>query len=126
MRESFRFVLSLQLAEGPFGFLHILEGELARFNQMRHDRLRAAAEEREEVVDELPLRGIARDGGLENVEVSDFFYAANGLLAFQTIDSGLDGGVCRPAFFWEGFLNLADGGLAAVPERLHNLQFELG
>src|SRR5580692_6414767 len=56
---SFRFVLSLQLAENLLGFLHVLERELTGFNQVRHHGLRAPAKHRQQIVDQLPLRGVA-------------------------------------------------------------------
>jgi hypothetical protein len=56
---SFRFVLSLQPAENLLGFLYIFERELAGFNQVCHDGLRAPAKYRQQIVDQLSLRGVA-------------------------------------------------------------------
>jgi hypothetical protein len=40
---SFRFVLSRQLSQSLLGFLYVIHGQFAGFNQMRHHRLGPAA-----------------------------------------------------------------------------------
>src|SRR5439155_9560475 len=41
---------SRKLLQGPLRLVHVVERQLARFDQVRDDRLRAAAEEAEELV----------------------------------------------------------------------------
>src|SRR5208283_731919 len=122
---SLRFVLSLKLSQNLLGFLYVVECELAGFDQMRHDRLSASPEQRQQVIDQFSLGGVAGERGLEDVKVTDLLDATNGLFPFQAINRGLDGGVSWSAFFGESFLDLADGGLALTPKSLHDLKFEL-
>jgi hypothetical protein len=63
-------VLSCELAQKFFGFLDVCEGELAGFDQVRHDRLGAPAEQRQQVVNELALGDLAGDSGLEDYALS--------------------------------------------------------
>ena len=93
---------------------------------MRHYGLRAPAEQRQQVVDQPPLRGVARDGRFENVKIADFFDAAQSLLPFQAINGGLDGCVGGSFLLGESFLDFANGGLAPCPKLLHDLKFEFG
>src|SRR5580700_6000255 len=123
--ESFRFVLSRELPQSFLGFFYIFEGEFAGLDQVRHDGLRAPAKQRQQVVDQPTLRHITGDRSLKNVEVANLLDAPHGFLPFQTIDGGLNRCVGRPAFFGERFLNLADRGIAAGPQRLHDLQLKL-
>src|SRR5258708_989301 len=92
---------------------------------MRHYGLGAPAEERKQVVDQLPLRGIAGYRGFENMEVTDLPDAADGFLSFEAINGGLDGRVSWSVLFGKSFLDLADRGLALNPQGLHDLKFEL-
>jgi hypothetical protein len=55
-----------------FGFFHIVESEAAGFDQVRHYRLRAPAEDAEQIVDQAALRGIAGDDCFEDVSVAEF------------------------------------------------------
>jgi hypothetical protein len=91
-----------------------------------HDRLKAVAQQRQQIVDEPALGLSARNRGLENVGVANLFDASKGFLALQTIDGGLYGGVSWAIPFWEGFLNFADGAGPTGPQHLHNLKFQLG
>ena len=93
---------------------------------MRHYRLCAPTEERQQVVDQLPLRGIAGDRSFENVKVTHLPDATHSILRFQAINGCLDRCLGRSAFFGESLLNLADGGLALTPQHLHDLKLELG
>src|SRR5262249_21105554 len=122
---SFRFFLFPQLAECSLRLLYVVECEFARFDQVRHHRLRASAEESEQVVDETALRGIPRDHGFEYVGITDLFYAAHRLFRLQAIDGGLYGRISRPVLFRKSFLNLPDGAGSEVPEGIHDLKFEL-
>src|SRR5208337_3037203 len=114
-----------QLAQSPFSFLHVLEREFTGFNQVRHHGLSAPAEQRQQVVDQPPLRGVAGDCRCENVKITDFPGATQGLLPFQTINGSLDGRVGWSVPLGKCFLNFANGGLAPSPQRLHDLKFEL-
>src|SRR5262249_24122120 len=58
-RLSFRPVLSGELFQKLMFFLDILEGELSGFDEVRHDRLGSAAEQREQVVDPAAMRRVA-------------------------------------------------------------------
>src|SRR3984957_9997422 len=93
---------------------------------MRHDGLRASAKQREQFVNELALGGVARDRGLEDMKVSDLFHAANRLLALQAVNRGLNRGVSGAISFRKIFLNFADGGATAGPQRFHDLKLQLG
>ena len=84
---------------------------------MRHDGLSAPAEQRQQIVDQPPLRGVAGDCRFENVKIADFLDAAQSLLPFQTINGGLDGRVGGPVLLGKCFLNFANGGLAPSPQR---------
>src|SRR5689334_21812587 len=55
----FLFLVVQQLTQMLFGLLHIVQAKPAAFDQMGHDRLRLAAEHRQEVVDQPPPCGIA-------------------------------------------------------------------
>ena len=77
--------------------LHVGQGELARFNQMRHHRLGAAAEKSQQVVDQPGLRGIARDGRFKDMRVADFLYTPQCQLALKPVNSRLNGGIGRTA-----------------------------
>src|SRR5437764_6716616 len=80
-----RFFLP-QLAESLLRFLYIFKCELAGFNQVRHHRLRAPTEEREQIIDQLALRGITGNRRRENVEVPDLLDPAHSLYCFQSIN----------------------------------------
>src|ERR1039458_1699846 len=121
---SSRCVLSSQLLDGFLGFAHVVQGEPAGFDEVRHHRLRAPAKQAQYFIQQPAAGGVTRHHCLEDVRIADFLHAAHGLLAFQAVDRGLHGGVGRPAGFGEHLLNLADGSRAKVPERLHDLQFE--
>src|SRR5579875_3921803 len=58
------------------------------------------------------------------MSVADFAHAANGLLAFQAVNGGLDGGIGGPVAFRECLLDFADGARAAIPQGLHDLELE--
>src|SRR6266481_1046352 len=59
------------------------------------------------------------------MKVADLFDAAYSFLPFQAINGCLDRGIGWPVFFGKSFLNFANGGIAASPQRLHNLQLQL-
>src|SRR6202044_3541913 len=83
------------------------------------------AEESQQVVDQLSLGGVARDRGFEDVEITDLLYSAHGILGFEAVNRGLDRGIGRPVLFRKGFLNFSDGGAAARPQGVHDLELEL-
>lgn len=114
----------LRVFAGIFRFLHLGESQPARFDQMRHDRLRAAAEQAQQFVDQPAFGNVSRDDSFKNVSVADLPDAAEHFLALHAIDRGLYGGVRRLDAFAEGLLNFPDGGRAASPEGVHDLQFE--
>src|SRR5260370_38724685 len=93
---------------------------------MRHDWCGAADKQPQQFVDQPVLSGVARDNRLENVGVADLLDALQGFLCFEAIDRGLHRRVGRPVARWKRLLNLANGEGPAVPERLHDLQLELG
>src|ERR1700722_11737778 len=93
---------------------------------MRHYWLRASSEEREQVVDQAALCGVARDGCRENVKVTDLSDALHDILGFEPVHSGLDRRISRLAFFGEGILNLANRRFTASPQCFHDLELELG
>jgi hypothetical protein len=58
--------------------------------------------------------------GFEDVSVADLADAADGLLLFEAVDGGLDGGVGGPVAFRESIEDIADADLAPFPECLHD------
>lgn len=58
-RRSWRLPLFGQAPQRALGFLDVLEAEPARLDQLRHDRVRLAAEERERINDQAALRRLA-------------------------------------------------------------------
>ncbi len=60
------------------------------------------------------------------MKVSDLFHAANRLLALQAVNRGLNRGVGGAISFRKIFLNFADGGATAGPQRFHDLKLQLG
>ena len=53
---------------------------------MGHDRLRPAAEQAQQVIDQFTAGCVAGDAGFENMGVADLLDAADRLLGFQAID----------------------------------------
>src|ERR1700677_3557718 len=92
---------------------------------MCHQELCTATEERQQVIDQSPLGGIAGDGGREDMKISDLFYSPHRLLSFQPVNGGLDCCVGRLTFLGKIILNFADRGLASRPKYLHNPEFQL-
>src|SRR5438093_1403385 len=124
MLESLGFVLSRELPERSLRFLDVVQGESAGFDQVGHDGLCPSAEEAQQFVDQAALRAAARNHRFKNMSVADLLDAAHRLFRLQAIDGGLHGRICRPVSVRKGFLNLPDGGCAAIPERLHDLKFQ--
>src|SRR5260370_34854766 len=60
------------------------------------------------------------------MKVSDLFHAANRFLALQAVNRGLNRGVGGAISFRKIFLNFAYGGVAAGPQRFHDLKLQLG
>src|SRR6185312_1006180 len=81
--NSSRFLLFGEITKSFFGFAHIVERQLARFNQVRHDRLRASTEQTKELVNQPALRSMAGDDGLKNMSIADLLHAAQYLLLFH-------------------------------------------
>src|SRR5208283_2388547 len=92
---SFRFVLSLVLAEDSFRLLDVSYGEFAGFDEASHDGLRAAAKESEKVVDQFALRGFARDGSLEDVKITDFLDAPHSFVCLGSAISSSTTSMCN-------------------------------
>jgi hypothetical protein len=72
------------------------------------DRLAAAAEQAEQLVDQTPMRRRARYHRIEDVRIADLLDAADGLFGFEPIHHRLHRGIGRPVALGEGFLNFAD------------------
>src|SRR5215831_11976738 len=68
-RRTSSFLLSLQLAQRLLGFFNVSKRELARFDKMRHDGLRSATKEGQQIVNELALGMVARNGGGEDMKI---------------------------------------------------------
>src|SRR5262249_30278404 len=102
--------------------LDVLERDLAGLDQVRHQRLRAAAEEIEQIVDEPALRGVARHQGLAYVSTADLLRAPHGPLGLQAVHERLHGGVCGPGRLGQLLLDLADRRGAVGPEGFHDLE----
>ena len=73
------------LAQRAFRFLDILEGQLAAFDEMRHQRSGLTAKQSEEVLDQMPVSGLTGRDCLEDVGIADFLAASHGFLAFQAM-----------------------------------------
>src|ERR1051325_5533000 len=82
---SFVLFLSGRVPECLAGFAHFLGGEFAGIDEMGDDGQGLAAEQRHQLVDHAVLRGAARDYGLKNVRVADFFGAAHGFFEFEAV-----------------------------------------
>src|ERR1700721_1296635 len=80
----------------------------------------------QQLIDQSALRIFARDRGLKDVRVADSFHAAQGLLSFQPINSGLHRRIRWSALLGKCLLNLANGTRAFLPERLEYLHFQPG
>src|ERR1035438_3768110 len=115
-----------QLAEGLARFLHIFQSELAGIDQVRHDGLGPAAEEAQQVIDQLALGGLAGHKRFENMGVANLPDAADGFLPFHPINSVLHRRVGGPAFRGEELLNVPNAGWAEGPKGLHDSQFQSG
>src|SRR5205807_1036885 len=116
--ESLRFLLSFEFLQGFLGFFYVLERQLPGFDQVRHHRLRPAPKQREQIVDQPPLRRLPRYHGLENMRVADLFDAPKRILALKAIHRGLDGCVRRFVTLRKRFLDLADRERSPLPQRL--------
>ena len=113
------------LQDRLFCLPHIVERQVARFDQVRHDALRSSAKKHQQVTDEAPLRTVARDTSGKNMKVPNPSDPLKRLFPFKAIDRSLDGRVGRPGILSKCLLHLADGTFATSPERFHNLQFKL-
>src|ERR1700681_4696313 len=108
-----------RLSEGVLRLSDVVEGELAGFHEARHDGLRAAIEEREQIIHECRVRLVPRNDGLEDVGVADPLDAAQRLLLFQPVDHRLDRRERGSAFFGKRLVDLPHRAAAGGPERLH-------
>ena len=79
-----------------------------RRRQQAASPLHAAAEEAEQLVDEIALRGRLRDHGFEDVRVADLACAAQRVLRLEAVDDRLDGRVRGTALRRERLLNFTD------------------
>src|SRR5258706_588459 len=88
-RGSSRFLVPLfilldgKFAQMPFGMLHVFEREFSCLDKMRHDRLRPAAEQRQEIVDQAALGILARNQRAIDVGAADFLDPPDRLFGFH-------------------------------------------
>jgi hypothetical protein len=108
-----------------FGVPNVIVRERAGFDEVGDDGAGLAAEQAEEIVDQLPLGGVARYGGFKDEGGADFLGTVEGLLHFQAVHHRLHGGVGGTVAGREGFVNFADGAGAFSPQSFHDLEFEL-
>src|SRR5579862_5275634 len=114
-----------QLPQRLRRLFQIPKRQIARVDQVLHDRLRAPAEHPQQIVDQSPLCRPARNRRLENMRRALPLRAPHRLLELQPVHRGLNGRVGRPVSFRKSLLNLPNRRRAFVPERLHNLHFQL-
>src|ERR1700722_10755680 len=91
---------------------------------MRHESLCTPPKKGQQVINKPSMDRITCDHGREYVEVPHLFHAAHDFLRFHSVQSGLDGCICRPSRRWKALLNFADGGIAFGPEHIHDLKLE--
>jgi hypothetical protein len=111
--------------QSHFRFFDVAHGQLARLDQMRHDRLCPPAEQPEQIVDEPSLRRFARDHCLEDMRITDFLGTSEHVLGFQAIHHGLHRGVGRPPPLGKRIMDFPDGARAVRPQGFHDGQFQL-
>ena len=92
---------------------------------MRHDRLCAPSEQRQEVVDQFSLRKFAGNSCFKDMEVPHLPHAAPCLFTFPPINQRLKSSRKLTLFFGKCLLNFADLRSALLPQNLHNLEFHL-
>src|SRR5262245_52418998 len=78
--------LPLDLLDRFLEFADVIARQLSRFGKLRHHRLRPAAEETQDFVEQTMAGQVARDGGLEDMCVADLPDAADGFLDLEAID----------------------------------------
>src|SRR6185437_8713310 len=98
--------------------------DLPGFDPVRHDGLRAPAQQRQKIVHQAAVGGTARDDGFKDVGIADLARAPHRDLRFEAIHRGLHGGVGRRA--GQVLLNFANGKRAARPEHFQDAQLEAG
>src|SRR6188474_3093857 len=118
-------LLGGRVAQRLARFFDVRERKLARLDEMRHQRLGAAAEQAEQLVDDLAMRGHLGDHRFEDVRVADLLRALQRVLRLEAIDDRLHGRVRGAALRREALLDLADRRRALRPKGLHDLELEL-
>src|SRR5690606_30578028 len=112
------------LLERAARFLDVVQRQPSRLDQVGDQRLRAAAEEAEELVDDRAPCGVGRDQRLEDVCIADLLRAADGALRFEPIHDCLHRRISRPALRREVLLDLAHRRRAELRERVEDLELE--
>src|SRR5690606_1253862 len=108
-------LLVVGLLERPARLLDVVHRQPARLDQVRDQRLRAASEEAQQLVDDRTARRVGRDQRFEDVRVADLLLALDRALCLEPIDDGLHGRVGGPALLREVLLDLPDGRRAERP-----------
>src|SRR5580765_8098106 len=112
--SPFRLRPSFRVLHRFFQLADIVERELSRRGQLRHERLRTTAKEAQNVIKHARSRDVPRHEWLENVRVADLSHATYEVLALHSVHRRGDGGVGRTRF-GKGFLDLAERRAALRP-----------
>src|SRR5206468_10198638 len=103
--------------------LQIVECELAALQQMRDERLRRAADEVEQLIEEAAHDRFLRRRRREDEGVATLADALDRPLLLQAENDGLDGGV-GGAPFGQRILHLPNGAFPELPEDVEDFELE--
>ena len=103
--------------------VQIAQGEVAAFEEIGDEQFRRAAEEIEEIANEVAAVLALIDGGLEELRVADLFHFAERAFFFEAIDERLHRGVGDAFVVGETFEDFAHGCGAELPILLEDACF---
>src|SRR5579872_565801 len=94
---------------------HVVEREIAGFDQPGHYRLRTAAEKAQQIIDEFALCGLTGHRRFKNVGIRNLPYPTHRLFSLKAIDGGLDGGISGSGIRREALLDFPNGDTSSLP-----------
>ena len=116
-------LLSLSLPNRLLQVANVVQRQFSRLDELLHHRLRSAAEEAQDGVEEPVPRDVTGDQRLEDVRVADLARPAQRALRLESVHRRLHGGV-RGTRLGKPLLDLANRRVAAGPQDLQNLQLK--